>query len=101
MHLFYNLIKVIGTMMIEREVTKVNSTYRNYVKVCDAELASAPASIKKLKPVIFKDFNVWCCLYGPNVHDGIFGYGKTPKEAFEDFDNDYKRFLAKEKGLIQ
>lgn len=42
-----------------------------------------------LRPSISRDGDQWCVLYGENLHDGIAGFGKTPIEAFSDFDNKY------------
>lgn len=41
------------------------------------------------KPTIYIDGNMWCTLYGSNLQDGIAGFGKTPHEAFANFDSNY------------
>ena len=42
-----------------------------------------------LRPKISRDGDMWCVLYGDNLHDGIAGFGRTANEAFHDFDNNY------------
>lgn len=39
-----------------------------------------------LRPVISRDGNMWCALYGENLIEGIAGFGETPDAAFRDFD---------------
>lgn len=38
------------------------------------------------KPRVFPDGNVWCCLYGENLQDGVCAFGDTPQKAVENFD---------------
>ena len=40
----------------------------------------------KMKPRIFQDGNMWCCLYGENPMEGVCAFGKTPYQATEAFD---------------
>jgi hypothetical protein len=47
-----------------------------------------------LQPVIFKEGNAFCCILGPNAHDGVFGCGKTPQAAVKAWDKDLKKHLA-------
>jgi len=39
-----------------------------------------------LKPRLSIDGNKWCALYGDNLQDGVAGFGKSPSEAYIDFD---------------
>jgi len=39
------------------------------------------------KPKLSIDGDYWCALYGSNLQDGIAGFGKSPAEAYADFDN--------------
>jgi hypothetical protein len=39
-----------------------------------------------LKPLVFKDGDMWCCLYGDNIMEGVAAFGKTPDEATREFD---------------
>jgi len=38
-----------------------------------------------LKPRVFKDGNMWCCLYGKEIMEGVCGFGATPELACEQF----------------
>jgi hypothetical protein len=60
----------------------------------DYSSPNVPESIKLLKPVIRKDGDAFCILYGPAPEEGIFGCGDTPEEAMKDFDEDYKRHIG-------
>ena len=39
-----------------------------------------------LRPSIGLDGNRFCVLYGPNIMDGVAGFGCTADEAMRDFD---------------
>ena len=41
------------------------------------------------RPSIERDGNKWCALYGPNLMQGVCGYGDTPAEAMADFDKNW------------
>lgn len=38
-----------------------------------------------LKPVLKRDGNQWCVLYGKNLQEGICGFGESPHKAIMDF----------------
>ena len=38
------------------------------------------------KPTILLDGNAWCVLLGPNIQEGICGFGDSPYEAPRAFD---------------
>lgn len=40
-----------------------------------------------MRPKVYWFGNKWHCLLGDNTHDGIYGSGKTPKEACGNFDD--------------
>ena len=42
------------------------------------------AAILSLRPVL--DGDMWSVLWGPNLHEGIAGFGSTPEEAMLAFD---------------
>ena len=75
-------------MIVEDELEgfKSNDDYeqkmQNYVYQCER---IAPHVIHNAK--IFKDGNQYCCLLGENIQEGVCGFGKTPKEACDEFDN--------------
>lgn len=43
------------------------------------------------KPKLFKDGNRWCALFGENIQEGVCGFGKSPSEAFENFDKEWNK----------
>jgi hypothetical protein len=45
-----------------------------------------PLSVIRFHPVVFRDGDSYCCLLGPNPSEGVFGCGKTAKEALLDWD---------------
>jgi hypothetical protein len=45
-----------------------------------------PASVKQLRPVVFREGNAYCCLLGPDPQAGVFGCGSSAKEALQDWD---------------
>lgn len=38
------------------------------------------------KPVLTKDGNMWCALFGDNLQEGVAGFGETPSKAMYAFD---------------
>lgn len=38
------------------------------------------------KPVLSKDGNMWCALFGANLQEGVAGFGDTPARAMYAFD---------------
>lgn len=38
------------------------------------------------KPVLSKDGNMWCALFGNNLQEGVAGFGSTPAKAMWAFD---------------
>ena len=42
-----------------------------------------------LKPNLVIHDNKWCVWYGESIENGIAGFGKTPTEAFHDFDSKF------------
>lgn len=38
------------------------------------------------RPTVKKDGNTWCALYGPNLQEGVCGFGDTPDKAMRAFD---------------
>jgi hypothetical protein len=44
-----------------------------------AEHATAPSVL--YRPELTLDGNKWCALYGPNLQEGVAGFGDSPDEA--------------------
>jgi hypothetical protein len=49
-----------------------------------ADRARLWSTVYRLAP--FRDGNAWCVMLGPNIHDGISGFGRTPEEALRNFE---------------
>lgn len=52
--------------------------------------------VQRLGAKITKDGNMYCCLYGENIQDGICGFGPNPYAAALDF---RKEFFGEKGGL--
>lgn len=39
------------------------------------------------RPKLSRDGNMWCALYGDNLHEGVAGFGSSPDAACCAFDN--------------
>lgn len=39
-----------------------------------------------MRPSVALDGNKWCALYGPNLMEGVCGFGDSPEEACAAFD---------------
>lgn len=39
-----------------------------------------------LRAKVFPDGDMWCCLYGDNLIEGVVGFGETPEKAAAAFD---------------
>lgn len=71
---------------------QMNTEGLNLVRV-DYNAADIPDSVKQTHPVVYEDVNGYSCLLGPDPSAGIFGQGKTPKEAMVDFDRQFQQRL--------
>lgn len=38
------------------------------------------------RPRVFRDGDMYCCLYGENLQEGLAAFGRTPSEAVDNFD---------------
>ena len=54
-----------------------------------------------LTPRLFLDGDQWCCLYGENIQDGLAGFGKTPIEAVRQWNAEWYKFAARQKGASE
>jgi hypothetical protein len=45
-----------------------------------------PASVKQLRPVLFREGDAYCCVLGPDPEAGVFGSGKSTNETLQDWD---------------
>ena len=60
-------------------------------KVCE----KIPPSVQLLNPTIYQEEDKYYCLLGFSREDGIYGFGKTPLEAMEDWDRAYNMKYSK------
>lgn len=51
-----------------------------------------------LRPSMSLDGNMYCFLYGPNIQEGIAGFGSTAASASHDFDKNWFKQELKAKG---
>jgi hypothetical protein len=66
--------------------------------VCENDAAYAKYRPSYLfRPKLSLDGNKWCALYGENLQDGVAGFGKSPKEAYANFDKEWEREETDEK----
>lgn len=64
----------------------------------DTIWSNLPKSYHKLRPAIYRDDNIFCCLLGPDNQEGIFGCGDTAEEAIRDWDYHLNEVLLNEKN---
>ena len=74
--------------MTEDETRQVESNQRQHHEVLEHHSRLSFAVEREelclfsmLKPVITKDGDQWCVLYGSNLQEGIAGFGDTPRKA--------------------
>ncbi len=48
-----------------------------------------------LKPTLVMQDHKWCAWYGESIDNGIAGFGKTPTEAYHDFDVKFYDYIPK------
>jgi len=71
---------------------------KNAIIRIDYDASDLPETAKELKPVLFREGNVICCLSGSDPRSGIFGCGSTLSEAIKDWDADFKRHHPGQSG---
>ena len=47
------------------------------------------------RPVLSRDGNQWLALFGPNIQEGVAGFGDTPAKAMRAFDDAWLTEKAK------
>jgi len=80
------------------ELEQIESSQRQHHECLRHECAMIEANIgidyklfSMLKPLLIKDGNQWCCLYGENLQVGIAGFGDTPYKAIIDWNCAWER----------
>jgi hypothetical protein len=61
-----------------------------------AAIVSVPLTgiAELMKPVVFSEGNMFCCLLGHDPQTGVMGCGDTPELALSDWDRRLKQHLA-------
>ncbi len=52
---------------------------------------NSPASVKELKPEIYREGKRWVASSENDMAAGIYGYGETPESALQNFDENYAK----------
>jgi hypothetical protein len=60
----------------------------------DFETGNFSRTVRVLNPTVYKDGESFCCLLGPDPHQGIIGSGHTPAEAIKDWEKQVQERLA-------
>jgi hypothetical protein len=64
--------------------------YNGHIAAAEVNIYNYSCEINRpsylYKPRLSLDGNMWCALYGENLQDGVAGFGKSPAEAYVDFD---------------
>jgi len=50
------------------------------------EAKDIPERVRVLRPVLFTEADMYCCILGPDPKTGIFGVGSTPAESLRDWE---------------
>ena len=59
----------------------------------DIDYSAYDEEVQKLKPRVYADGEVFCCLSGPDAETGIFGTGASPDAAIKSWrENLQERF---------
>jgi hypothetical protein len=49
-----------------------------------------PLTVRILKPLVYKDGDSFCVVFGPNPTEGVYGCGETANEALNDWNEHVK-----------
>ena len=63
----------------------------------DYEVPGLSAAIRQFKPILYKEGELFCCILGPDLEQGIYSCGATEDEALKNWDAAFKDRL-KSKG---
>lgn len=50
-----------------------------------------PASARIFSPLVYRDGDTYYCILGPDLRQGVFGFGNTPIEALKDWDKNLEK----------
>lgn len=63
----------------------------------DFDRPGIPYTASLLQPVLFKNGNKYCCIWGPDLEKAIVGFGESPEKAIQDWDH----VLAKRVDMLK
>lgn len=79
--------------MIQNEADYWNEKYNSderMSRIMYEDIACAYTRPSKVfSPKIYPDGDMWCCLLGDNIQEGVVGFGKTPELACKNFDHNF------------
>lgn len=58
------------------------------------EAKNIPEHVRVLRPVVFREADMYCCILGPDPRTGIFGVGPTPTESLRDWEQRLEERLS-------
>lgn len=59
------------------------------------DLEWLPTKVRKLKPVFYKNGDLYFCLYGPDAEVGIYGMGETLRQAAIAWEKELEERLSR------
>lgn len=89
---FGNIEEAVAAAIRDQGISHAVDAIRAYILDVASEYGR-PSTM--YRPRLFRDGNMWGCLYGDNPMDGVEGYGESPCLAYLDFD---KNWVEKIKG---
>ncbi len=73
---------------IESSQRQHNEELRKEAERMDMYTINQLRIISALKCRVFKDGDMYCCLYGEDLQEGIAGFGETPYQAIIEFNKE-------------
>lgn len=67
----------------------IEDTYHQAAYWAEVAAQESGRPFVMLKPSMAPDGDQWCALYGPNIMEGVCGFGDTPEAASRDFDENW------------
>jgi hypothetical protein len=68
----------------------------------DIDYSTYDEEVQKLKPRVYREGNIFCCLSGPDPETGIFGTGESPDSAIiswrKNLQERFDRIIGEEKN---
>ena len=65
--------------------------HANQIEAAIKEASGPKPYYQTFVPVLGRDGNQWCALYGEDLHSGIAGFGDSPALALLDFEASFNQ----------